>query len=209
MYVTLKAIAEVPDAIQMVAHRLAYPARTYNDDVANFKPTFKAAVHHHPPYQAAAAEQNRGRHYGDDDHAARDHLATHQIERAREQQPRREAGLDRKPLFVQSIAHLHRAVQVVTLAHKNERKNEPCQAAQQDGGMVMEHYVRAVRRICSKKPFPQPAANRNHQGSEDDQNIAQNPKHPNARAFSLCARPLPDSNVSQPQFFAAVGRRAL
>ena len=114
------------------------------------------------------------------------------------------AGLDGKPLFVQGIAHLHRAVQVVTLADKNERENEPCQAAQQDGGMVMEHYVRAIRRICSKEPFPQPAANRNHQRGENDEYIAQNPKHANARAFALRARPLseqqrfPGRNSSRP-----------
>ncbi len=53
MHVTFEAVSQVSNAIQMVAHRLANPTRTYNDDVANFKSTFKAAVHHHSPYQAA------------------------------------------------------------------------------------------------------------------------------------------------------------
>ncbi len=82
---------------------------------------------------------------------------------ARQKQPGCQAGLNGEPLFVQSIAHLHRAVKMVTLADKNERKHEPSQAAEQDSGVAMEHHIRAVRRIGSKKPFTKPAANRNHQ----------------------------------------------
>ena len=51
--------------------------------------------------------------------------------------------------------------------------------------MVMEHHVGVVGRICSKKPFTQPAANRNHQRGQDDEHIAQNPQHANAGAFAL------------------------
>ena len=209
IHVTLEAVPQVANAIQMVAHRLADPARTDNDDVAHLKATFKAAVHHHPPYQPPAAEQHRGRHHGDDHHAARDHLAAHQVKRARKQQPRSEAGLDRQALFVQSIAHLHRAVQVITLADQNQRENEPPQAAKQDRGMVVEHDIGAVGRICSKQPFPKPAANRNHQGGQDDDYIAQNPQHTNPCAFTLGVRPRLDRDVAGPQFVPAVSRQTL
>jgi hypothetical protein len=55
--------------------------------------------------------------------------------------------------------------------------------------------------------LPKPTANRNHQGSQDDQYIAQNPQQTNARAFALSIRSL-DRNVSRPQFFTAVCRQA-
>src|SRR5271170_6760380 len=72
----------------------------------------------------------------------------------------------------------------------------------------MEHEIGAVGRVCSKKPLTKPAANRNHEGRQDNEDIAQDPQCTDAGAFALGVRPL-DRNVLRPQVVAAVGRQAL
>ncbi len=122
MHVTPEAVSQVSNAIQVVAHRLADPAGPNNNDVAGFQAPLEAAVHHHSPYQPAGAEQDRRDHHREDHYAAGDHFSADQVQCTGQKQPCRHAGLDGEPLFVQSIAHLHRAIQVITLADQNERK---------------------------------------------------------------------------------------
>ena len=61
--------------------------------------------------------------------------------------------------------------------------------------MGMEHDIGAVGRIGSKKPFAQPATNRDHQRGQNDDYITQHPQRANARAFALSVRPLWDRYV--------------
>jgi hypothetical protein len=69
---------------------------------------------------------------------------------------------------------------VVALADQNERENEPCQTAEQNRWVGMEHHIRSVGRIRSKKPLTEPATNRDHQRAQNNDYISQHPKRANA-----------------------------
>ena len=109
---------------------------------------------------------------------------------------------------MEGIARLHWAVQVVTPADKNERENKPCQTAEKDGWVGMEHHIGSVGRVRSKKPLTEPATDRDHQRAQNDDYIAQNPKRANAQVLARGVRAGLSRNVTWPQFFLAVGRQA-
>src|ERR1700677_2354939 len=100
---------------------------------------------------------------------------------------------------MQSIAHLHGAVEVITPADKNERENKPCQAAEKDGWVGMEHHVGPVGRVRSEEPLTEPAANRDHQRAQNNDYIPQNPKHADAHIFAVGVRSGLSCNVAWPK----------
>lgn len=74
--------------------------------------------------------------------------------------------------------------------------------------MGMEHHIRSVGRVRSKKPLTEPATNRDHQRAQNDDYISQNPKRANAHIFARGVRAGLSRNVTWPQLFLAVGRQA-
>ena len=89
----------------------------------------------------------------------------HQIKRSGQEQASGHAGLNCKALLVQSVAHLHRAIQMIAAIDKNEREDEPDKSTDQAGGMTVKHCIGAIWRISRKEPFAQPATNRDYQSN--------------------------------------------
>ena len=162
----------------VMPQRLADAPRAHNQNIARLDAAVVAAIHDRAPHQPPRAQQHRGEGNGQQHHGARYHLSTCQVQRAGQQQARREAGLDRQSLIVQSIAQLNRRVEMHAPADQNQRQREPAQIEKRQPWTVAQHGLCLEYGIV-RNEISQVDADCQSRRNEHAQRVAKRPEHRN------------------------------
>ena len=119
---SLECVAQMPDALQMMAQRMRLRAGADDQHVARAHAAVEAAVQQDAVNQPAQAQRNGHQTHRDQHDAARNIVGVNQIKGAGEQQAGGEAGLHAQPLLMQKIGEPRGSIQMQAPAGDHQRR---------------------------------------------------------------------------------------